>query len=429
MFLRTFSWASLTCAALFCGSSLADPVIAAYYPDWKIYNQRTPYAPADVPAEKLTHLVYAFMAVCGPIDSAPSNVRKLLKQQCHDQPIGTAVILDDYAARQAPIDKRQPQLRGNFAHLQQLSDQYPHLKILPSFGGWTLSEPFHTVAIDDTYRATFVASAMAFLKKYPFFDGIQIDWEYPGGGGLSGKGKDNAEQEKIGYHQLLKALRVGLDELEKQTDRQYELSTAINAEKAWAFKHDWHQSIQYVNYVYLMSYDYLGMWTKTVGHHANLFTSKHTPKGVSVATQIQQANQLGIPNKKMVMGVPFYGRGWQGVENFSPQRFEDLTSQGGIGKGSSLEDPGYFTFRDIDRHFLNNPKMGFEYHYDDTAIGAVLYHPEKKEYITFDDPTSLKRKAQFAKNEKLAGLFAWEITGDHQDKLLDALRSGLIDTE
>ncbi len=410
-------------------SATSSPVIASYYPDWKIYNQRDIYPPANIPAEKLTHLIYAFLGICGPIESAPDNVRKLLKQQCANKPIGTAVILDDYAARQAPIDKKNSQMRGNFSQLQRLSDQYPHLTILPSFGGWTLSEPFHTVAIDPIYRRQFVDSAIAFLKKYPFFDGIQIDWEYPGGSGLSGKGKNNIKEEQQGYHNLLKELRQALDQYGEKTGRYLELSTAMNANKAVEFNHPWQQTLPYVNYVYLMSYDYLGMWTSTVGHQANLHATENTPERVSVAHQITQLNTLGIPNEKIVMGVPFYGRGWQGVSNFHPNQMENLTSLGGLGKGSSLDDPGYFTYRDIFRFLLNRPKQGFEYYYDEKAQGAVLFHPENREYISFDDPTSLKKKAKFAKESKLAGVFAWEITGDYQDKLLDSLREGLISPE
>jgi GH18 family chitinase len=405
------------------------PVIAAYYPDWKIYNQRDPYTPSDLPAKKLTHLIYAFLGACGPIDSAPTNVRKLLKQQCANHPVGTAVILDDYAARQAPVDKKNPQMRGNFSQLKKLSEDYPHLTILPSFGGWTLSEPFHSIVIDSAHRQQFVDSAIELLKKYPFFDGIQIDWEYPGGGGLSGKGKNNIEQEQQGYHNLLKELRHALDQYGEITGRSFELTTAINANKAIEFNHPWKKTLPYVNYVYLMSYDYLGMWTSTVGHQANLHTTANTPEQVSVEHQVIQLNSLGIPNEKIVMGVPFYGRGWQGVNNFNAQKMENLTSEGGMGKGSSLDDPGYFTYRDIARFLLNNPKQGFEYHYDKKAEAAVLFNPEKREYISFDDTTSLKYKAKFVKEAKLAGVFAWEITGDHQDKLLNSLRKELILSE
>ena len=133
-------------------------IVAAYYPDWKVYTPNNPYSASMIPAEKLTHLIYAFLAVCGPVNSSPENIKKIIKTQCKDKPIGTAIIVDEYAALQIKLageTATDVSYKGNFGQLKALSNKYPHLSILPSFGGWTLSEPFHTVAVDPVYRQTF----------------------------------------------------------------------------------------------------------------------------------------------------------------------------------------------------------------------------------------------------------------------------------
>ncbi len=410
-------------------SDTTDPIIASYYPDWKIYNQRDPYFPSRLPAEKLTHLIYAFLGVCGPIESSPINVRKLLKTQCKNKPIGTAIVFDNYAALNALLDGQAMgnyPYKGNFAQLHDLFQQHPHLTILPSFGGWTLSEPFHTVVVNPEYRKNFVESAMELLRTYPFFGGIQIDWEYPGGGGLSGKGANNLAAEKQGYTDLMKELRSALIQLQKTQQRPYELSSAINASPDKLHAINWTESIPYLDHLYVMSYDFLGLWDPNVGHHANLYPTSKTPNQVSISTQIQSLIEQGVPPQKIVMGVPFYGRGWQGVEGFSPTNMENLNSIGGIGKGSSLDEPGYFVYSDIVRHLQSNPRLGFTTYYDDKAIGAVLYNKKKQEYITFDDPNTLKIKGEFAQSQHLGGMFSWDITGDYQGQLLDAMRAGLL---
>ncbi|BBC42305.1 chitinase A [Photobacterium damselae subsp. piscicida] len=207
------------------------PVIAAYYPDWKVYNPRKSYSAGSIPTEKLTHVIYAFLGVCEPHSASPANIQKIMAQQCRGKPTGTAVIVDNFAALQKQLPGKtdyKVRYKGNFGQLSALVKANPELVVLPSFGGWTLSEPFHTVVINPTYRKNFVVSAIDLLERYPFFGGIQLDWEYPGGNGLSGKGKDNLDQEKIGFTALLKELDHGLETLSLKHHRQYELSAAVS---------------------------------------------------------------------------------------------------------------------------------------------------------------------------------------------------------
>ncbi|WP_250847436.1 glycosyl hydrolase family 18 protein, partial [Escherichia coli] len=74
--------------------------------------------------------------------------------------------------------------KGNFGQLMAIKQAYPHLKILPSVGGWTLSDPFYAMK-DKTKRDKFVTSVKEFLLTWKFFDGVDIDWEYPGANGAS----------------------------------------------------------------------------------------------------------------------------------------------------------------------------------------------------------------------------------------------------
>uniref|UniRef100_UPI001A20157C glycosyl hydrolase family 18 protein n=1 Tax=Vibrio cholerae TaxID=666 RepID=UPI001A20157C len=71
------------------------------------------------------------------------------------------------------------------AQLAQLKADHPQLKILPSFGGWTMSEPFHAMAKDPKSIEQFAKTAAQLIAQYDFFDGVGLDWEYPGGGGLT----------------------------------------------------------------------------------------------------------------------------------------------------------------------------------------------------------------------------------------------------
>jgi hypothetical protein len=87
------------------------------------------------------------------------------------------------------------------AQLNGLKAQNPELKTLIAIGGWTFSTNgatsgiFPAVASQAAPRATFVASAVAFARKYGF-DGIDIDWEYPADSG-----------QRAAFTMLMQALR------------------------------------------------------------------------------------------------------------------------------------------------------------------------------------------------------------------------------
>ncbi|PSW21574.1 chitinase [Photobacterium sanctipauli] len=405
-----------------------SPIVATYYPEWKIYNKQK-LSPSNLPADKLSHLIYAFLAVCGPVDASPNNVRKILKQQCANKPIGTVVLFDQYATLHAELKggtSKQVDFKGSFGQLQWLSEQYPALKILPSIGGWTLSEPFHTVALNNQYRQNFVNSTVALLNQYPFFDGIQIDWEYPGGLGLSKRGIDNREQEKHAFTQLISEVRLALDKLEKSNQRSYQLSAAVNASPKHINAIDWKKTAPQLDHLYVMTFDFQGGWSDVAGHHSNLIATPNTPDGHSAASQVNALIAQGVNRNQIVLGSPFYGRIWQEVEGFSPTLLEGLASGGASTKGSRGAS-GIFDYDDIARHFLANKKLGFEHYYDEKAEAAVLYSPTKQEYISFESARSLKAKTKFVKDNQLAGIFAWEITADYDTELLNIMHSELYD--
>src|SRR5262245_48242302 len=92
-------------------------------------------------------------------------------------------------------------LKGNFNQLKELKAKYPHLKVLISLGGWTYSKYFSDVAATDAARKKFVSSCIDIYIKgnlpvyngaggpgtgVGIFDGIDLDWEWPGAEGHPG---------------------------------------------------------------------------------------------------------------------------------------------------------------------------------------------------------------------------------------------------
>jgi chitinase len=239
----------LTAPALACA---AEPKVVGYFVEWGVYDRK--YHVKDVPADKLTHLNYAFAKIAD----------------------GECAVVDPYAAtdKAYPGDKQDPGvLRGNFNQLQQLKKQHPHLKTLISVGGWTLSGPFSDAALTKESRAKLAKSCVAFMKKYEF-DGVDIDWEYPVGGGLESNKK--RPEDKQNFTLLLAELRAQLDEAGKADKKQYLLTIAAPAGARNMVNLELDKIHPYLDWLNLMAYDFHGPWEKT--------TNLNTPQPAPAAT-------------------------------------------------------------------------------------------------------------------------------------------------
>ena len=143
---------------------------------------------------------------------------------------------------------------SNFGQLQALKAKYPKLKTMISIGGWTLSAPLYSISRDAQKRADFAKSSVYVMVKYGF-DGIDVDWEYPGGGGLDGSGVASTS-DGANYNLLLKAIR---DEMNRQTaidGKKYYLSIAGPGGEATIANMDPKAISQITDWINIMTYDF-----------------------------------------------------------------------------------------------------------------------------------------------------------------------------
>jgi chitinase len=158
-----------------------------------------------------------------------------------------------------------------------------------------------------------------------------------------------------------------------------------------------------------MTYDFHS-GGKRAGFNSALYNHEDPANSrLNLNDAMQAIAAKGIPRDKLVAGVPFYGRGWQGVESSSPWN---------TGTGS-LQVGGY---RVVAETFLKSPD--YVRYWDDVAKVPWLYNAAKKEWITYEDPQSMRIKGEYVVAQKLAGAMFWELSND-DGTLLDALRSGL----
>ena len=250
-------------------STPADPqnpveqsVVAAYYPEWGIYGRN--YQIADVPGDDLTHFIYAFANLTAGgemvlFDSFAATEKRFSA----DESVSGEADLWSYPAEDP---RSQQTVWGNFNQVAQLKAKYPHLRTSIAIGGWTLSGNFSSVCATAQGRDTLASSIYDFLGTYTMFDGIDFDWEYPGGGGLGGNSE--SPQDGANYASLLELVRGKLDQLGAENDRYYEITVASPGGSDKIANFNVSGVNQYVDFFNVMTYDFHGTWENTTGHQA-----------------------------------------------------------------------------------------------------------------------------------------------------------------
>lgn len=410
-------------------------VVGTYFVEWSQYDRK--FTVDNIPADNLTHIIYGFVPICGPNESlTDQNSQRALQLACGDSQDYEVVVHDQWGAFGSSLPgTADSSIKGTYGQMMALKQRYPDLKILPSIGGWTLSDPFFGFT-DKKNRDTFVASVKEFLLTWKFYDGVDIDWEYPGG---TGANPDLGDPEKDGqaYVDLMKELRQMLDTLSAETGRTYELTSAIGA--GWDKIEDvnYPDATQYMDYLFVMTYDFYGAWDNNLGHQAALYCGSHitaaqcegtlTPDdGPEYTTDngVKELLKQGVSPSKLVLGAAMYGRGWSGVTRDSMTDTSNPIT--GVGNGPIVGswEAGVIDYKDIVTDYLG--KSGVEQFYDEPAKAPYLYKESTGEVITYDDARSVEAKAAYVRSQGFAGLFSWEIDGDNGD-ILNAMQRGLLE--
>ncbi len=375
--------AALLFAALAAPAAATDYRVVGYYGAWDAYARAFP--PRSIDASRLTDIAYAFAAISDG-----------------------ALALGD-----ATVDP------ANFAELRRLREGKDTLRLLISVGGWNGSDAFSDIAASDAARRRFAASAVAFLRGHGF-DGIDVDWEYPVAGGKPGN--RHRPEDKQDFTLLLAALRGALDAAGAADGRRYLLTIAAGAAPGARAGIAPAAIAPLIDWIGVMAYDHAGAWSATSGHNAPLFADPADPAPDaardSAAAAIEAYLAAGVPARKLLLGLPLYGRTWRGCAAADDGQYQRCA---GAAKGT-WED-GVLDYRDIAANFL--PRAGFVRRFNDAAKVPFLFAAASGQFISYEDPESLGHKAAFLKAKGLGGAMWWELSADPAGRLLGALARDL----
>lgn len=382
-------------------------ILAGYFEEWSIYgaNYNIANLQQNGVANHISHLIYAFGNVAGP--SGPDA-------QCY--------LADPWADYQTPYlpsvngDPYTSWPYGNFGALIQLKQLHPKLRIMISLGGASAANTagFAYAASTAALRKQLAASCIdMFIKGNVGTDwggnpvsignlvsGFDIDWEFP------------TAADTANFTLLLKEFRAQLNALTEVTGTHYVLSIFAPAGS------DNYSNIQLaaaskpLDFVNVQGYDFHGTWEMTTNHASPLFDNPKDPSfgdGFDIEDTTKAFLAAGVPARKLLVGVPFYGRGWTGVPGRNHGLFQPSTGPAPSPSGDSLQTDGVATYMTL------AGLTGFNNYFDFRSLAQWTYNRETQTFWTFDNPSTVALKMLYVQARVpggLGGAYFWAFKDD-----------------
>ena len=404
-------------------AAAASYVKVGYFTQWGIYRRNflVKNLHTSGMAAKLTHINYAFANVGADgrcfeaneagVGDAWADYQKRFKSGEAVDGVGDVVS--------------QP-LAGNFNQLRKLKTMYPNLKVMLSIGGWTWSKYISDAALTPASRQTLVSSCIdMFIKgNLPFigtsphggtgsaagvFDGFDLDWEWPASEG--NVGNIVRPEDKQNYTLLAAEFRNQLNAYGAQVGRSYALTAFLPADPAKINAGiETAQLFSQLDFATVQGYDLVGAWDPITGHQANLYSTASSPFSVDLAVDTYLSQ--GAPASKIVIGIPYYARGWSGVANANNGLYQTAS-----GPARGTYEAGVEDYKKV------ISKQGTVY-YDPTAGAAWKYGSST--FWSYDTPQVIAQKTAYVKANGLGGTMAWSLDGDTANgELTTAIHNGL----
>lgn len=255
------------------------------------------------------------------------------------------------------------------------------------------------MAAEPEARAKFVDSVVRFMQKYNF-DGLDLDWEYPGSRG-------GVPSDKQNFVSLLRELKRAFE------PHGFLLTAAVSAGLSFAQPaYDIPQVSKYLDLINLMAYDYHGGWETKTGHNAPLFHSprhdlSREDRQLNVNWSVNYWLQHGAPAEKIMLGTGSYGRSFT-LDKESENGFNAPASQKGRA-GPYTREPGSLGYNEICESFQ---QQGSSWKVVRDPDYMVPYAYNGRLWVGYDDRESIALKAQYAKSMGLGGMMMWSIETD-----------------
>ncbi|XP_068599055.1 acidic mammalian chitinase-like [Brachionichthys hirsutus] len=296
-----------------------------------------------------------------------------------------------------PIEWNDEQL---YLRLHNLKVTNPELKTLLSVGGTIYGvSPFIAMVSKIETRTAFISSAISYLRTHGF-DGLNLAWEYPAHNG-------SPPEDKMRFSLLLLELsRAFAKEAIDTRKTQLLLSANVAALRSTIDKaYEGNGTLNYLDFINVMTYDYHGHWEAVTGHNSPLYRS-----AVDIGSQfdhninstIAHWKALGAPAEKLLLGFPTYGRTYRLSSGFS-----DLgaPANGPADAGAYTRTAGFWAYYEICQ-FRPGATVGR------IPEQRVPYATHGSSWVGYDDKQSYSSKVEWMTAAGLGGAHVWTLDMD-----------------
>jgi chitinase len=226
-----------------------------------------------------------------------------------------------------------------------IKQEFPSAKIMVAVGGWGDTTGFSAAAKSDDLITKFASDIKTMLDTNGL-DGVDIDWEYPGGNGADYMQTPNSDKanEITAFPKMLDAIRkaIGKDKI---------LSIAVPGKTGdmLAYTEETGKTIwPAVDFVNVMSYDLMNRRDKVTAHHTSV---------KDCTASIKDYTSIGCPAEKLNLGFAYYAKYFTTAGDCSSQPLGCPIAPAEKADGSDALTSGAFTFEKANMASPNNASM------------------------------------------------------------------------
>jgi GH18 family chitinase len=296
-----------------------------------------------------------------------------------------------------------------FTTIEEVRPKFAKSSVIQvAVGGWGDTAGFEKAAKTEKSRKMFAENVKAMLDATGA-DGVDIDWEYPGGNGEDYKINPNSGKtwQIEAYPELLRAIRSAIGPSKT-------LSAAVPGltRDMLAFTRTTIPKImESVDFLNIMTYDMMNRRDHVTKHHAGVTASLMV---------VREYLERGVPLAKANLGLAFY------VKWFRTVAGQDCSLYGAIGcptelmedlsTGADLGEAGAFSWHDeVPPELSQSFAKALEYgSYDEEYGGHSYWDKEERLFWSWETTMSIQWKVLgvMIQNFKLGGAFAWGLGED-----------------